>query len=296
MEIIDNMDENVVPHFNKDDGSAASGKGKTSKGHGRTETVKRTPLSSRNVNVSDGQNHGGHIARTNAQGDIVIYSPAFILTKEAAVGSVGSTPIMAGLTAGATPIILEDVESADQDVPVAKLNFGQFRKRDLSSHGLTLTPLMATRSSRAQSTDGFAAPHATPVDGEMGGPSPAQEGSPGEGELLIGRHLLLTAIIPNNPFSSDSKVMTEPRASSSSLVGARRATEGSTLESPVHFSSQGLTPLVGSPQAEIARRFEQLEDKLAMQERQHAEERESFQGKIEQLIRQVERLNAKLSQ
>eukprot|EP00808_Paulinella_micropora_P004261 g21529.t1 len=277
MDIVLGSDENVMPVHGEHERAVKGLGGKA----GGAEAVKRTPLSSRNVNTPSA---GGHIARTNAKGDIVIYSPAYIITKDnASASKVG----------GATPIILEDVVSADDDVPVARLNFGQFKKRDLSTLGLHLSPLVHNKANE----DGTHAPHTTPAD--AGNPASPMLANVGEGEMLIGRHLLLTAITPSGPpASSQSRfVMTDPRPKAVSIGDLttlasieQRGRAATTMESPVHFSSQGLTPLVGSPQAEMQLRFEVLEDKLAAQEKQMAQERSSMQQMIDQLSKQVELL------
>lgn len=219
----------------------------------------RTPLASRNINTPTEDR--GHIARTNAKGDIVIYSPAFILKKEST--SAGAS------VAGSTNVIIEDLD-AESDVPINQLDFEQFKKRNLSSLGMTISPVSV----------GAVAPHNTPADEQDNQASPPKAG---EGEFFIGKTLLLPARTPT--------------ASSSSSTEALHSTSTSTGISPVHFSSQGLTPLVGTPgeRKEMAKRVEQLEDKVAKQELAHQQERATFQSMIEKLVSQVEILNSRLS-
>lgn len=238
----------------------------TSKPTSAKKSKIRTPLASRNINTPTEDR--GHIARTNAKGDIVIYSPAFILKKESSSASASA--------AGSTSVIIEDLD-AESDVPINQLDFEQFKKRNLSSLGRLISPVSV----------GAVAPHNTPADEQDNQASPPKAG---QGELLIGKALLL-------PDRTPTASCTPTALSTSSSTEAMHSSSTSTGISPVHFSSQGLTPLVGTPgeRNEMAKRMEQLEDKVAKQELAHQQERATFQSMIEKLVSQVEILNSRLS-
>lgn len=254
----------------KESSSYKSNKPTSKKPHSAKKSRTRTPLASRNINTPSSAHapDRGHIARTNSQGDIVIYSPAFILKKDGV-----------GLGGGGTGVIIEDVD-AEQDLSVSELNFEQFRKRNLSFVGAQQTPGLKPVD------EGRVAPNNSPAD-EADQTSPPQAG---QGELLMAKNLLYSTNTPTAIFSS-KQMMSDTRGALS--------TTSSTGISPVHFSSQGLTPLMGTPkeklEAEMAKRMEELEDRFAKQELEHQKERATFQSMIEKLTSQVEMLNSRLS-